>query len=190
MWHGCARLVGMALVTPGLDAIELRIPTADDASVVGGWSESEAETLMWCSSQEHPVSADRVRSWWEPSDVEPYLAFGAGPAPVAYGELWLEPEEDEVELARLIVAPSLRGRGFGRALVAALVDRAAATGLRSVILRVNPSNEVALRCYRSSGFRELDAERNAEWNQGQPATYTWMELERSDPRTKPLVADD
>lgn len=162
--------------TPSPVEIELRSPTAADAALLGGWSQSAEETLMWCSSQEHPVSPERVRSWWGPSDVAPYLALGTGGDPLAYGELWLEPDEDEVELARLIVAPRFRGRGIGRALVAALVDRAAATGLGSVILRFRPGNDAASRCYRASGFRELDAERNAEWNKGQPATYTWMEL--------------
>ncbi len=36
---------------------------------------------------------------------------------VGYGELWLDAEENEVKLARLIVAPELRGRGLGQRLV-------------------------------------------------------------------------
>lgn len=156
----------------------LRQPDEADAAVVCGWSLSAQETTQWCASKTHPVTASQVVEWWLPSDVEPFVAVSGNLAPLAYGELWLEAEEDEVELARLIVAPRMRGRGVGRQLVAALVDKGALTGLSTVILRVTPGNDAALHCYRDSGFRELDERRNAEWNKGQPATYTWMELAR------------
>lgn len=147
--------------------------------MVGGWSLSAEETLQWCAMKTHPVSAPQVMAWWRPVDVTPFVAVtGEADAHVAYGELWLEADEDEVELARLIVAPTMRGRGVGRRLVAALVEKAGLTGLGAVILRVTPGNTAALQCYRASGFRELDADRNAEWNKGQPSTYTWMELPR------------
>ena len=168
----------MALSSPRTDELVLRSPTPAEASVVGGWSRSAQETLKWCSSTEHPVSAARVLAWWEPSDVEPYVAVDAHGALLGYGELWLDPEEDEVELARVIVSPAIRGQGVGRRLVAGLVDRAMATELGSVVLRVSPGNPAAVRCYRASGFRKLDAERTATWNTGQPATYIWMELVR------------
>jgi [ribosomal protein S18]-alanine N-acetyltransferase len=168
--------VHMMLSSAGSDEIVLRRPTPAEASVVAGWSLSAEETLKWCSSKEHPISAALVVSWWEPSDVEAYVAIDSADTLLGYGELWLDPDEDEVELARLIVAPDLRGQGVGRRLVAALVDRAMATGLGAVILRVSRGNPAAVRCYRASGFRKLDPERNAEWNKGQPATYTWMEL--------------
>ncbi|WP_030730376.1 GNAT family N-acetyltransferase [Streptomyces sp. NRRL S-237] len=32
---------------------------------------------------------------------------------VGYGELWFDAEEDEVEPARIIVAPDARGKGLG-----------------------------------------------------------------------------
>jgi ribosomal protein S18 acetylase RimI-like enzyme len=156
--------------------IVLRAPTVAEAAMIGGWSLSADETRKWCSSDEHPVSAAGIVSWWEPSDVEPYVGVDAAGVVVAYGELWLDPEEDEVELARLIVAPSVRGQGVGRRLVAGLAYRARVTGLSAVILRVTRGNPAAIRCYRASGFRKLGADRNAEWNKGQPTTYTWMEL--------------
>jgi ribosomal protein S18 acetylase RimI-like enzyme len=168
----------MGLSTPTTDGVLLRSPSEAEASVLVGWSLSAAETKRWCSSDEHPVSSERVLSWWQPADVEAYVAVDAAGVLVGYGELWLDPDEDEVELARLIVAPMIRGQGVGRRLVAALVERARTTGLANVILRVSRGNPAAVRCYRASGFRRLDAERNAVWNMGQPAPYIWMELAR------------
>jgi RimJ/RimL family protein N-acetyltransferase len=166
----------MVLATPRTDDLVLRRPTEAEAGVIGGWSSSAKETLKWCSSKEHPVSSERVVSWWQPADVEAYVAVGTTGALLGYGELWLDPEEDEVELARLIVDPAVRGQGVGRTLVAGLVDLAMTTGLAAVILRVSPRNPAAVRCYQACGFRRLDAQRTAEWNRGQPTAYIWMEL--------------
>lgn len=170
--------VDMVPVKPTTEGLVLRRPIVSEAAIIGGWSQSAAETKRWCSSAEHPMSSARVSSWWEPADVEAYTAVDAAGDLVAYGELWLDPREDEVELARLIVAPTIRGQGVGRRLVSALVQRARLTGLSTVILRVSRGNPAAVRCYRASGFRRLNPDRNAEWNKGQSAPYIWMELVR------------
>jgi ribosomal protein S18 acetylase RimI-like enzyme len=95
---------------------------------------------------------------------------------VAYGELWLDDEEGEVELARLLVSPERRGRGVGRALVRELVDRARNTHpeLSDVILRVRPENAQAIRAYVAAGFVDVPADEQATWNAGQRFAYHWM----------------
>jgi ribosomal protein S18 acetylase RimI-like enzyme len=102
--------------------------------------------------------------------VAAYLLVDGG-EPVAYGEVWSDDEEGEAELARLIVAPARRGRGLGRALVAALVERA---GYEDVFLRVRPDNAVALAAYRRAGFVDVPADLQAEWNAPQPRPYAWL----------------
>ena len=94
-----------------------------------------------------------------------------GDAPVAYGEVWSDDEEDEAELARLIVAPTARRRGVGRALTAALVAHA---GYDDVFLRVRPDNAAALATYRRAGFVDVAADLQAEWNAPQPRPYAWL----------------
>ena len=108
--------------------------------------------------------------------MQPWLLVeGPEATPVGYGELWLDAEEDEVELARLIVDPSRRRTGLGRQLVARLVGAAEGTGLGACLLRVVPDNAPARALYRIAGFLEVDPERAAEWNVGQPTAYLWME---------------
>lgn len=51
------------------------------------------------------------------------------------------------------VVPERRGRGFGRVMVAALLDRARAAGLRSLKLEVLDKNTAALRLYEAAGLR-------------------------------------
>jgi ribosomal protein S18 acetylase RimI-like enzyme len=55
------------------------------------------------------------------------------------------------------VAPSARGLGIGRRLLAELEARAAASGSRAVRLDTNDSLREAINLYRSSGYREVDA---------------------------------
>lgn len=160
----------------GMTAARLVPPAADAAATVAGWSRSAAEAGRWCSVAAHPFPAEQVRDWWAGDDVQPWLLVeGPDAVPIAYGEVWLDAEEDEVELARLIVDPQRRRTGVGRRLVAELVGAAERTGLAGCLLRVAPDNAPALGLYRAAGFAEVDAERTAEWNTGQPVAYVWFE---------------
>jgi [ribosomal protein S18]-alanine N-acetyltransferase len=149
-------------------------PSPADAAIVAGWSRSAEEARLWCSRAEHPFPADVVRGWWEVDDVQPWL-LSVGEWPVAYGELWLDPDEDEVELARLIVDPARRRTGLGRRLVDQLLAAARDTGLSGCLLRVAPDNAPALALYRSAGFLDVDTDRTEAWNAGQPTAYVWLE---------------
>ncbi len=68
---------------------------------------------------------------------------------------------DGAELANFL-HQSIRGRGIGTALNRVSVEEARARGFRRVWLSVEPSNRVALRSYRSAGFRLLPA---TQWAQ-------------------------
>jgi ribosomal protein S18 acetylase RimI-like enzyme len=152
-----------------------------DAATVAGWARTAEEASMWCGHAGWPVPADKVAGWSTEDDVR---AFGLYAEPVrrsassraegdliGYGELWVDDDEGEVELARLIIDPRHRGRGAGRELVAELVARSESP---DIFLRVHPDNTVALRCYTGAGFIRGDAGREAEWNAPQPVAYVWL----------------
>lgn len=61
---------------------------------------------------------------------------------------------DHFELARMAVGPAHQGRGVGRALALAALQRAAARGARLVSLLSNTELTRAVALYRSLGFRE------------------------------------
>ena len=148
------------------------------AEQVASWAVGDEVVRAWCARDDGSVPADVVASWSEADDVEAFLFHDEAGEPVAYGELWIDEEEREVELARLLVAPERRGQGVGRALTRALSDlaRSAYPELPTVFLRVRPENLQAIRAYAAAGFVPIPDDEQAEWNQGQRFEYHWMLL--------------
>lgn len=140
------------------------------AATIAGWAGSPAESRMWCSLAE--VTPEIVESWSERPATEAYVLCDGG-AVVAYGEIWVDAGENEVEVAHLIVDPVARGRGMGRRLVHGLVEQAK-RHYPAVAIRVHSQNEIAIRCYRAAGFERVSPTDEAAWNAGQPVSYVWM----------------
>jgi ribosomal protein S18 acetylase RimI-like enzyme len=152
--------------------LQLQPFTSAAAAQISSWATSRDEVFAWCSRTEAPVPAAVIVAWSEPADVDAFVLVVDG-EPIAYGELWIDDDEQEVELARLLVAPQLRGRGIGRRFVAMLTDEARRHH-RLVALRVHPDNESAQRCYAAAGFERVTASEEEEWNRGQPIPFVWM----------------
>lgn len=123
----------------------------------------------------HPMDPEGVLAWWEDDDAVPWVLEDDG-EPVAYGELWVDVEEDEVELARLIVPEHLRGQGHGGRLTVALTVEAATYGLATTMLRTTEDNTVAIACYAARGFVRLSPDEEQVWNEGQRRDWVWMVL--------------
>ena len=60
----------------------------------------------------------------------------------------------EAHLLNVCVREEFRNRGFGRALLANLMDLAAKSGATVVFLEVRPANTAAIRLYETMGFRQ------------------------------------
>ena len=155
-----------------MPAMTLRPFDPAHAATVSSWARTDAEVRAWCAWTQAPVAPEAVAAWGREEGVRAYALAEEG-RPVAYGELWVDPEEQEVELARLIVDPGHRGRGVGRLLAARLAAQARSVYPR-VHLRVQPDNAVAQRCYAAAGFVRVSAAEEERWNRGQPVPYVWM----------------
>ena len=167
--------------------MQLQPFTVAAAAQISAWATSRDEVFKWCSRTEAPAPAAIIVAWSEPADVASYVLVDDDGALVAYGELWIDDDEHEVELARLIVAPWLRGRGIGRRFVTMLTEEARRHH-RFVALRVHPDNEPAQRCYAAAGFERATASEEGEWNRGQPVGFVWM-VRRPEPAGNPQPAD-
>ncbi len=100
---------------------------------------------------------------WEPAECAALMAdsavvtdgvfSGAGHSPDGF--VISRKAADEAEILSIVVAPSRRRDGLGRALLAAHLARLAGEGVLQVFLEVEEGNQPAERLYRHFGFREV-----------------------------------
>jgi ribosomal protein S18 acetylase RimI-like enzyme len=68
------------------------------------------------------------------------------------GYLWARPRGGRMHVVHVITDPAHRGRGVGRALMAATADRSRAAGFRRWMLNVKPENAAARALYERCGM--------------------------------------
>jgi ribosomal protein S18 acetylase RimI-like enzyme len=135
------------------------------------WARNATELEFWCGLRQ--ADARVFEGWHADPDVTAYMLL-RDETPVAYGEIWRDEDEGEVELARLIVDPTERGKRLGQQLVTKLLEQIQEAGFPWAYLRVRGENAVARSCYTAVGFQRLSAADEATFNRGQPHEYVWM----------------
>ena len=116
------------------------------------WSTEEAPILARAEAAD--LLADRLR------DAGHLFLKGVTADGICVGWLWVGPapafigsgRERTRWLGQITVEETVRGRGFGRALLEALHTRLRADGVEELWLRVYDWNTVAQRLYRSLGY--------------------------------------
>ena len=146
-----------------------------DAAAVLGWVKTPEEAEQWASLSYPQLRPSIFDEWHAAEGVLPFIGRSEGEL-CAYGEIWEDPEEDEAELARVIVAPARRGSGLGRAFVSLLAAEAARRGWRDIWVRVVPENAPAIACYRRAGFVRASTDDERAFNREQEREYVWMRL--------------
>jgi RimJ/RimL family protein N-acetyltransferase len=132
--------------------VEVRAATAADD---GALAAIDRATWSWLSSPLPPPAADAAffNERTKPGDVLVAVADGrvVGYVKVARWNQ-LESTDHVRMILGLVVDPTVRRRGIGRALVDAAVERARGQGARRLRLHVFGPNEAARRLYESAGF--------------------------------------
>ncbi len=125
----------------GLPQMQLRAMTeADLAAVV------EIERSVYPFPWTAGIFSDCLRVGYHCTILElDYLVIGYGIIASGAGE---------AHLLNVCVREEFRNRGFGRALLANLLELAARSGATVVFLEVRPANTAAIRLYETMGFRQ------------------------------------
>ena len=93
-------------------------------------------------------------------DPERHVFLAATDGVTVLGYVGMMVVLDEGYIANVAVSPDARRRGVGRALIAALLDRAAELELAFVTLEVRPSNAAAIALYAGFGFEVVGRRKN------------------------------
>jgi [ribosomal protein S18]-alanine N-acetyltransferase len=130
-----------------------RPATLADLEVVASWITSARDCELWAGwSVRFPIDGEAFPAAIQFNDAHAVSLMDSDEL-VAFGQLVVK-ESQRGHLARLIVSPARRGKGFGEALVHALLDRARAEGCRRLSLNVNRSNIPAMKLYARLGFQD------------------------------------
>lgn len=103
-----------------------------------------------------------------------YFCLWQSSSIAAYGGLWSVGEEAHV--TTIGVRRREQGKGLGKAMFMALVNRSYALGANFVSLEVRPTNEPAIHLYESFGFKVMGRRRGYYTDNGEDAMVMWSDL--------------
>ena len=133
----------------------IRWMTADDVDLVAAASHLFDEPV---------VATLAAKFFAEPNHHLAIAYVDDAPAGFVSGVEITHPDKrTEMFLYELGVDDAFRGQGVGKALVAALRDRAVELGCRGMWVLTDHDNDAALATYRSAGAGEPDPQLLLEW---------------------------
>jgi ribosomal protein S18 acetylase RimI-like enzyme len=136
----------------------LREFVESDYAEVTSWFEDAGQLRFFAGPRlRWPLDAGQWRSIrLDPSVTAWTAVFTDDPTSVGHAEMVRE-SATTVRLARIAVAPTLRGQGLGRALLTLVIAKCRDAGFQLATLATHPDNSNAIRAYRSLGFEPSEA---------------------------------
>lgn len=131
----------------------LRNAMLQDLAIVSSWVASAHECELWAGPRvRFPLDMRVLPAQIDFRESHTFCLMDQDRI-VAFGQL-IPKSFGRGHLARLIVAPEVRGQGYGESLVRALLERARDRAMTRVSLNVNSANARALALYEKLGFRD------------------------------------
>ena len=129
----------------------------DDPELIGWFSTAEELRRFAGSSLRWPLDERQLRAVRDGANLTPFSAYLAPDAYPTCGHIELVrlSEPHVMRIARVGLAPRVRGLGLGRELVTLALAQARRWGARQIDLFVFEDNEPARRLYESFGFRQI-----------------------------------
>jgi len=148
--------------------MKIRLARPDDAEAVARIYNEGIEDRL-ATFETRPRTARDVHRWLE-AEVPVVVAEDEGEV-VAWASAHPYRDRDAyrgIGDFSIYVARAQRGRGLGRATVAALIEECGARGYWKLVSRIFPENEASLALCRTLGFREVGVYRrhgelDGEW---------------------------
>ena len=158
--------------------LTMRPATRPDLDAVLQWVPDQGSLIMWAGpGLSYPPSRETI---WEEIGASTHNAFclvNTAGGMAGFGQA-LPLGQGIVHLARLIVDPQQRSKGYGRLLCVRLMETARSRQLVDrFTLNVCRDNGVALRLYHSLGFQP-----NSESGAGSVIAMRLLTADRTEPR--------
>lgn len=129
----------------------LRLTSSADLDHVASWVGSPADCRVWAGSRiSYPIDLEALPGALEFATAQSWCLV-EGDDLLGFGQLVPKPV-GRLHLARLIVSPAERGRGWGRRLTEELLGHAEERRPSVISLNVVETNDVAISLYESLGF--------------------------------------
>jgi len=149
----------------------LRRATLAELKEVASWITSARECELWAGPRlPFPLDVSVLPARIDFDEARTF-AMSSGDRLVAFGQI-VPKALRRAHLARVIVAPAVRGCGHGERLIRSLIDEARRQAHLRISLNVDRANIPAIALYSKLGF--LDAERPADEPDAHGSRY--MEL--------------
>lgn len=134
-----------------VDDVILRPRTDRDLSKIVSWVHDRRALYLFSGPRlQWPLTEAQLR---EMEQVEGLTAWVvARPTGEAIGHFDLTQVDDEARLGRVIIQPTMRGRGLARTLLRLALSQARVLGAERVRLNVISDNEPAISAYTRAGF--------------------------------------
>jgi phosphinothricin acetyltransferase len=132
---------------------------ADSAAIAAIYNQGIADRIATFETE--PRGARQITEWFTGHQLV-IVAEGAGTEPVAFAASFpYSPRPCYAGIGEfsVYVRRDYRGRGAGRAVLAALIAAAAAAGLHKLISRVFPENTASRALLKGLGFEEIGIHR-------------------------------
>ena len=148
--------------------MNLRKYKEDDAKEILNWIKNEREFRLWSADryENYPATPYDINNNYEECEKKSrFYPLTLEDDGKAIGHLILRNPEECKEVIRLgfiIVDNSIRGKGYGKKLIEYAINYAKEKlGAKEINLGVFTNNDLALRCYKSMGFKVRKVEKNA-----------------------------
>jgi RimJ/RimL family protein N-acetyltransferase len=166
--------------------LELRDLEAPDLLRLIEWIPTADALLRWAGPGfSFPLTLDQLELHLASAGERRRILKGVWPPGemVGHVELAVLPEHEVASVGRVLVAPDLRGRGIGTALMREVVRLGFdGLGLHRLELSVFDFNLPAIRCYERVGFRREGLAREARKGSNGYWNVVRMGMIESDPR--------
>ncbi len=125
----------------------------DDTELLNAWTGHQDELFRFSgTSWDYPLSEEFLEAYQGAYPGRSQYILETEDQALGFGEI-IQGEDNSPRLSRLIIAPELSGKGYGRQLVKQLLQT---INDKEVCLFVLEENQVARQCYEACGFRYSD----------------------------------